>query len=226
MMLMTQGEMEEKSFRLKSIMNMPHDAAIFIDTTTRVTFEPQQYAYDTATLRDRRSDIRRLDKTIQAMQLNQQVMRYQAKPDFKIRFDHMQPIGDMPTQFTAMAMVSIPIAPWSSRMYRSEVKGMQYDIEAMKRSREAVLLETRGMLAGMSSRLVRMQQQLENYRSKIIPSLRKNYHATLLAYEENREQLPMVIDGWEALNMAQLEYLDKKGEYYTMIVTYEKQLEK
>ena len=138
----------------------------------------------------------------------------------------MQPLGNMPTQFTAMGMVSIPIAPWSSKMYKAEVKGMQYDIEAMKKGREALLLETRGMLAGMSVQLIRMQQQLDNYQTKIIPALRKNYQTLMLAYEENREQLPIVIDGWEALNMAQMEYLEKLEGYYNMIVNYEKELEK
>ena len=138
----------------------------------------------------------------------------------------MQPIGNMPTQFTAMAMVSIPIAPWSSKMYKSEVKGMQYDIEAMKKGREAILVETRGMLAGMGSQLARMKQQLTNYETKIIPALKKNYQTLMLSYEENREQLPIVIDGWEALNMAQMEYIEKSEEYFNMIVRYEKELEK
>ena len=138
----------------------------------------------------------------------------------------MQPIGNMPNMFTAMAMVSIPIAPWSSRMYKAEVKGMQYDIEAMKKSKEAILIEARGMIAGMARQLTSMKQQLDSYESKIIPALRKNYQTVMLAYEENREQLPAVIDGWEAMNMAQMQYLEKLEEYYMMIVTYEKELEK
>ena len=40
------------------------------------------------------------------------------------------------------------------------------------------------------------------------------------------EQLPIVIDAWEALNMAQMEYLEKMGAYYKMIVSYEKEIEK
>ena len=48
----------------------------------------------------------------------------------------------------------------------------------------------------------------------------------MLAYEENREELPMVIDAWEAMNMAQADYLEKKSEYYTTIVNYEQELEK
>jgi cobalt-zinc-cadmium efflux system outer membrane protein len=226
MILMTLGDIDEKQFRLKTLMNFPPDANIMVDTTTRVTYESNQLIYDTAALSTQRSDVRQIEKTIQVMRLSQELQKYQAKPDFKIRFDHMQPLGNMPSQFTAMAMVSIPIAPWSSKMYKSEVKGMQYDIEAMRKGREALLIETRGMLAGMASKLVRMQQQLENYNTKIIPALRKNYQTMMLGYEENREQLPIVIDGWEALNMSQMEFLNKLEEYYLMIVSYEKELEK
>ncbi len=227
MLLMTQATIEEKSYRLKTLMNIPAKDSIMIDTATVVDFKTNQSIYDTAALGASRSDIKQIDQTIEVMRLNQQLQQYQAKPDFKIRFDHMQPIGNMmPSQFTAMAMVSIPIAPWSSRMYKAEVKGMRYDIEAMKKNREAILNEARGMLAGMATQLTRMKQQLNNYETKIIPALRKNYETVMLAYEENREQLPMVIDGWEAMNMAQMEYLDKVEEYYTMIVRYEKELEK
>ena len=226
MILMTEGEIEDSRFRLKALLNVPALDSINIDTATVVDFKPEAILADTINLRDQRSDVKQINKTIEAMQLNQRLQKYQAKPDFKIRFDHMQPIGDMPSQFTAMAMISIPIAPWSSRMYKSEVKGMQYDIEAMKKSREAILIETKGMLTGMVSRLLRMKQQLRNYDTKIIPALRRNYQVLMLSYEENREQLPMVIDGWETMNMAEMEYLNKLEEYYKMIVSYEKETEK
>lgn len=226
MQTMTLGEIDEKQFRLKSLMNLPLDAQIKVDTSTRVAYEPNQLIYDTASLGQQRSDVRQINKTIDVMRFNQQLQRSQAKPDFRIRFDHMQPLGNMPTQFTAMAMVSIPIAPWSSKMYISEVKGMQYDIEAMKRGREGILIEARGMLAGMAAKLARMKEQLNNYETKIIPAFRKNYETVMLAYEENREQLPLVIIAWEALNMAQMQYVEKLDEYYNMIVSYEKELEK
>lgn len=226
MTIMTTSVIESSSFRLKSLMALPVTDSIMIDTSTIIEFEPNQIIYDTAALSQQRSDIRQIDETIEVMRLNLRLQRLQAKPDFKIKFDHMQPIGNMPSQFSAMAMISIPIAPWSSRMYKSEIKGMQYDIEAMQKGREGILIEARGMLSGMATQIVRMKQQLENYETKIIPALRKNYETLMLAYEENREQLPIVIDGWEALNMAQMEYLERMEEYYTMIVSYERELEK
>jgi len=226
MTIMTTSVIESSSFRLKSLMALPVTDSIMIDTATTVEFEPNQIIYDTAALSQQRSDIRQIDETIEVMRLNQRLQKFQAKPDFKIKFDHMQPIGNMPSQFSAMAMISIPIAPWSSRMYKSEIKGMQYDIEAMQKGREGILIEARGMLSGMATQIIRMKQQLDNYETKIIPALRKNYETLMLAYEENREQLPIVIDGWEALNMAQMEYLERMEEYYTMIVSYERELEK
>jgi outer membrane protein, heavy metal efflux system len=226
MLLMTQASIEDKSYRLKALMNLPPADSIMIDTTTAIDFRMENISRDTTGLSNHRSDVAQIDQTIEVMRLNQMLQKSKAKPDFKIRFDHMQPIGDMPKQFTAMAMVSIPIAPWSSKMYRAEAKGMQYDIESMRKSREGIVKETRGMLFGMVSQLSGMKQQLENYDKKIIPALRRNYQSLMLAYEENREQLPIVIDGWEALNMAQMEYLNKMEEYYMMIVNYEKELEK
>jgi outer membrane protein, heavy metal efflux system len=227
MQLMTQSAIDEKNYRLKSLMNIAHDVEIKIDTTISIKYDVNQLIYDTAAIGDQRSDIKQIDQTIQVMRLNQEMQNIQAKPDFKIRYDHMGPLGSgMPQQFTLMGMISIPIAPWSSRMYKSEVKGMSYEVEAMKKNREAILIEARGMLAGMAAQLNSMQKQLDNYNAKIIPALRKNYQSLMLAYEENREQLPMVLDGWEAMNMAQMEYLNKMEEYYLMIVKYEREIEK
>jgi outer membrane protein, heavy metal efflux system len=227
MMLMTQAEIDEKKYRLKALMNVAHDQPIFIDSTMNITYEANQVLYDTASLGNQRSDIHQIDKTIEVMRLNQQLLNVQSKPDFKIRYDHMGPLGTgMPQQFTLMGMISIPIVPWASKMYKSESAGMSYEIEATKKSRESILTETRGMLAGMATQLNKMQQQIKNYETKILPALKKNYETLMLAYEENREQLPMVIDGWETMNMAQMQYLDKVEEYYLMIVKYEKEIEK
>lgn len=224
--LSTQSDIERYRFELLTLMNLPPTDPIAIDTTTLLTFSPVQIANDTVGLGQQRSDIRRINESIQVMSLNQELQKAGTRPDFKLRFDHMQPIGDMPRQFTAMAMVSIPIAPWSSRMYKAGIKGMEYEIEGMRRSREAILVEARGMLAGTANRIARLKQQLDNYEAKIIPALRRNHETLMLAYEENREQLPPVIDAWDALYMAQLEYLEKLRDYYLMIVQYEKEIEK
>ncbi|HEY8933957.1 MAG TPA: TolC family protein [Cyclobacteriaceae bacterium] len=227
MILMIQGEIEGKRLMLKALMNLPSQFKMDVDTTIQIHFHPDNIFTDTVTIHEQRSDIRQIDKMIETMRLNQQLQRAQAKPDFKIRFDHMSPRGSgMPQQFTLMGMISIPIAPWSSKMYKSEIAGMNYEIEALHKSKEAIIIQTQGELSAMAVQLNSHAQQIENYKTKIIPALQKNYKTLMLAYEENKEQLPIVIDAWEAMNMAQMEYLNQLEEHYLMIVNYEKQLER
>ena len=132
----------------------------------------------------------------------------------------------MPRQFTAMGMVSIPIAPWSSKMYKANVKGMALEIQAMQRERESIVNEAQAMIRSMGLEVNTMHHHLLNYDQKIIPALRKNYDVTMLAYEQNKAELPEVLDAWEALNMANMAYLDDLQELYKMTVNYEKELEK
>jgi cobalt-zinc-cadmium efflux system outer membrane protein len=226
MIFMTENEIIQKNISLNALMNLPKDVRFAIDTVFR-DFDPVEPAVDTTLLANSRSDIRQLNNTIQSMRYAVKLEGYQAKPDFRIRYNHMAPLGQMmPSAYTIEGMVSIPIAPWSSKMYKANVRGMNLQIEAMKRGREAILNEAQGMAAGMAWEIQTTRKQLDNYEQKIIPALERNYETVMLAYEENREELPFVIDAYEALIMAQTQYLDVMRRYYQMIVSYEKQLEK
>ena len=226
MQLMTASQIEQQNVQLNILMNQPKEQRFHIDTVVSVP-EPALLAVDTTSLVTARSDLRQLDRTIQSMRLNVELEQLERKPDFRVRFEHVYPRDNMmPQQFTAMGMVSIPIAPWSSKMYKANTKAMNLEIEAMQRERESIINEAQGMVRNMALELNTMREQTENYRSKIIPALKKNYDVTMLAYEQNSAQLPEVIDAWEALNMAQMEYLNRLQELYLMVVNYEKEIEK
>jgi len=226
MMLMNDNQILQRNINLNQLMNIPGDIRYTIDTLVAFRrFVPEPM--DTGAFAQRRSDVQRIDRSIQAMKLNQVLEGYQAKPDFNVSFNHMIPRGsEMPSQFMLLGMISIPIAPWSSRMYKANVAGMNREIEAMKSERAAILNEAQGMTASMASEIATLERQMENYEKQILPALRKNYQTVMLAYEENREELPVVIEGWEALNMMQMQYLDTLQRYYEMTVNYEKQVEK
>ncbi len=226
MQLMTKNEILQQNVKLNMLMNLPKDLQFTIDTLASIP-EPVLLAADTAYLTGTRSDIRQLDKTIQSMRLGVEQEKLERKPDFRVRFDHMTPLNSMmPNQFTAMGMVSIPIAPWSSKMYKSNTKAMNLEIGAMQREREAIINEAQSMVRSMALELNTKRQQVVNYKTKILPALKKNYDVTMLAYEQNSAQLPEVIDAWEALNMAQMEYLNNLQVLYQMAVSYEKELNK
>ncbi|WP_439883289.1 TolC family protein [Pontibacter sp. MBLB2868] len=226
MLLMTRNEILQQNVQLNILMNQPKEQQFKIDTLVRIP-EPVLLAADTTYLNDSRSDIRQLDRTIESMRLGVEQEKLERKPDFRLRFDHMTPRNSMmPNQYTAMAMVSIPIAPWSSKMYKANTKAMNLEIEAMQRERENIINEAQGMVRTMALELNAKREQVENYRTKILPALKKNYDVTMLAYEQNSAELPEVIDAWEALNMAQMEYLNNLQALYQLTVAYEKELER
>ncbi len=226
MQLMNENEIQMQQTTLKQLMNVPQSMSFSIDTVS-IASEFQILSVDTVLVTQKRSDLHRLDRTIQSMRLNQHVEKAQGKPDFNLSFSHMISVGqDMPNQFMLLGMVTIPIAPWSAKMYKANSKAMDYEIESMKSERLAIMNEVQGMTTNMISEIKTFKQQLTNYEQRIMPVLKKSYETLMLSYEENKEELPMVIDGWETLNMTRLQYLDTKLKYYEMIVSYEREIEK
>ncbi|WP_293914958.1 MULTISPECIES: TolC family protein [unclassified Sphingobacterium] len=221
---MQEGEIGRAMATLNGMMNQPGNTAFTIDTT----YVPQFIvagSLDTASLATVRKDIVKMDHNIQSMQLNISAMKKQSNPEFRFRFDHMSPFGSgMAKAYSVMGMVSIPIAPWSSKMYKSEIKGMQYEIQAMEMEKAAMLQETQGMLYGMQYQIKTMQQQIQAMEKTIVPTLRKTLEVNVLSYRENKIQLPEVITAWEAYNMMQNNVLDEKLKLYLMIADYEKEL--
>ncbi|QEC52560.1 outer membrane protein TolC [Anseongella ginsenosidimutans] len=225
LILMTNSQIIKKNIILNALMNIPDSVRYHIDLG-EPDVDPLLASVDSAYLVQNRSDLLGVERSIESKQLGLELEKMERKPGFSIRFEHMMPYGSMmPNQYTLMGMISIPIAPWSSRMYKSNIKGMQLEIQAMEKEREAMLKRMQGMIRGMTRDIRIMQQQLRNYTEKILPALKKNYEVTLLSYEQSQEELSLVINAWETLNMAQMEYLDKLEAYYLMVVEYEKEIE-
>ena len=224
MIRMQEGTIAKARAWLNSLMNAPGNQLFEPDTTIVPAFVPAA-VHDTATLAALRRDVFKMNENIRSMQLNIESMKKEKLPDFRVRFDHMYPLdGMMPNAFSIMGMISIPIVPWASKMYKSEIKAMQYNIQGMEKERSAMLQETQGMLYGMQYEIRSMQQRLTAMEQKVIPSLRKTMDALFLSYQENKTALPPVIDAWEALTMMQLNVQDEKQKLYEMIVDYEKEL--
>lgn len=224
MLRMEEGAVIKSRSWLNSLMNQPGMTEFTVDTTWEPQFTPAA-GHDTASIAVARYDIRKMEENIRTMQLGIRSMQAEKKPDFRIRLDHMVPLDKaMPKAYSVMGMLSIPIAPWSRGMYRSEIKSMEQNIAAMENERSAMLQETQGMLYGMQAEIRQMDRRITSMENVIIPSLRKALDAGFAAYQENRLQLPAVIDAWEALTMTEAGVLDEKLKRYEMIVEYEKAL--
>src|SRR5579859_1106151 len=142
MRLMNDNQIVQKNILLNQLMNLPAATRFSIDTTLQKKLVGE--VTDTTSLADNRSDVQRIDKSIQSLKLNQALENYQSKPDFTISFNHMFARGaGMPNQFMLLGMISIPIAPWSAKMYKSNVRGITREIEALKFERASLLSELR-----------------------------------------------------------------------------------
>lgn len=224
MIRMQEGDILKARSWLNALMNQPGNEVFAIDSTIEPTFTGIT-TFDTASLATVRQDITRMNQNIASMQLNIEAMKLQRRPDFKIVFDHMPPLDrSMPNSYSIMGMISIPIVPWASKMYKSEAKAMQFNIQAMEKERTGMLLETEGMLQGMQYEIRSMQERINTTEQKIIPALQKSLDVNFINYQENKMQLTQVIDTWEALTMMELSVLDEKLKLYQMIVDYEKEL--
>lgn len=224
MMQMQFGEIGRAKAYLNALMNRIGTTDFIIDTTYEPRFIPTP-RIDTAALAAGRGDVLRMNESIRSMQLNIESMQAQRRPDFRVQFDHMYPLGAMmPNSYSVMGMITIPIAPWASKMYKSDIKAMQLNIRAMEAERSAMLQETQGMLAGMQAEIQSMQRRIAAIETRVIPALQKTFDANYLVYQENRLSITALLDSWEALNMMQMDLLDEKGRLYQMIADYEKEL--
>lgn len=224
MKIMTETEISQRMIELNTLMSRNKELKFDIDTTF-VLKNYETSITDTTIITTNRSDYKALSQNVNLLTSKQLYERSKRLPDFGVKYDHMLAFGSQPQQFSLMAMITIPIAPWSSKMYKSSVSGLNYEIEAMKNQQQSLVNGAGGIIKSIQSQIKNKKQQIDLYEKTIIPSVRKNYQVTLLAYEQNTEELFMALDAWQNLKVAQLGYFDLMNDLLQLQVQYEKQLE-
>lgn len=206
MLLMLDQMIAESNIGLNILMMRDVNTNFQIDTSV----VPRNYASnitDTSSVSNR-SDLTTVSNYIQSMKLEQEIMKIRNRPDFGIRAEHMQMFG-MPNQWSVMGMMTIPIVPWSSDMYRSEDKSIGFQIQAMEQEKLAMELMAKRMLSEKLAMLKYENAQFQSYTLSIIPAYENNLQANLLAYRQNTGDLFVLLDAWEMLLMKKLEAYDK-----------------
>jgi outer membrane protein, heavy metal efflux system len=220
MKLMLEADIAESNIGLNILMGREPNASFRIDTL--ITLPAYTNIPDSASLL-KRSDIAAMESTIQSMELNKKLMGSASRPDFGVRVTHMQML-DMPSTWSVMGMITIPIVPWSSGMYRSEVASMNYEIEAMRQEKNTMLLMINRMSAEKLVMLNNGKKQLENYTTSIVPAYAKNFETALAGYKQNTADFFILLDAWEMLLMKKMERADKENEVLRLSAEYEFEL--
>ncbi len=218
MLLMLNGFIAESNIGLNILMVRDVNTSFRIDTLV----VPKNYSInlaDTSSVSNR-SDITALNKYIQSMKLEQKVMKIGDRPDFGVRAEHMQMFG-MPNQWSVMGMMTIPIVPWSSKMYRSETKSIGFQIQSMELEKQTMELMAKRMLSDKLTMFSYENAQYQSYTKNIIPAYEKNLQANILAYKQNTGDYFVLLDAWEMLLMKKLEAYDKLFNILKLEAEYE-----
>lgn len=218
MLVMLNGVIAESNIGLNTLMVRDVNTPFQIDTLV----SPGNYLFsiaDTASVSNR-SDITALSKYIQSMKLEQKVMKTGARPDFGVRAEHAQMFG-MPNQWSIMGMITIPIAPWSSKMYSSEVKSIGFQIQSMEQEKQTMELMASKMSAEKLAMLNYESQQYQSYTKNIVPAYENNLQANLLAYKQNTGDFFVLLDAWEMVLMKKMEAYDKLFNILKLEAEYE-----
>ena len=224
MMIMRENEIKQKKYVINTLMY--RDKTIDFDIDTSYTLKDyQNSAFDTTLFVSNRSDIKAIEKEISVNIFKQETERTRLLPEFGFRFENMYGWARQPMQFTAMAMVRLPIAPWSAKMNKANIEGLKWKNESLKQQKEMIVNESAGMAYGMRTDVINKTKQIKLYEEKILPALQRNYKAFQLSYEQNTEELFMLFDAWETLNMTHLEYLNQLQQLLTMQVELERILQ-
>lgn len=218
-----ENEITQKRIAINTFMNRDKLLDFSVDTNYAVK-DYSGTVFDSSLFYTSRSDIKAVDKNIQLAYLQQNVEKANLKPQFGIRYDHMFGFGGLPMQYTLMGTAKIPIN-WSTRMNKANIESLKWKAQSMEDQKVSMANEYSGMAYQMQQNIVAKKKQIELFDKNIIPALKKNYESTLLAYEQNTEELFELYDGWETLNSTQFEYLDQLQELLSMQVDLEKLLE-
>ena len=218
------SQIAESNIGLNTLMSRNVNTSFAIDTLLKLRDYSNEYllALDSSQLL--RNDILAVDSRIRSMKFNQRWAATGSKPDFGIQFSHGQMFG-MPKQFSIMGMITIPIVPWSSKMYKSDVKSMGFEIEAMQKEKSTMQLMATQMIREKITMLMYEKKQLDNYDKNVLPSYRKNLESNMLAYRQNTGNFFVLLDAWNMLLMKELERIDKLGQVFTVQSEYEYQRE-
>ncbi len=218
------GDMKMKNVELNTLMNQDKSSMFDADTT----LHPHNYELqlpDTTLISSSRSDIKQFDASIGMLKLQQQYEKSKRLPDYGVSVSHMQAFGMMPNQFSAMGVVTIPIVPWASKEYKSNIKGLDNTANAISFQKQSLINETAGLIAALQTQMKSTKQQLVNYSSNIIPAYYKTYQTSMIAYEQNTEDLFVVLDGLKMYRMAKMNEFDQLNTLLKLQVDYEKQME-
>lgn len=224
MQAMYAGEIRQQRAMLNTLMQRDPATGFEIDTAFLSSWKDLPLLPDTSRIAAR-SDFRAIEQSLRIARLEQEWQRSKLKPEYGLRFDNMFAFGGAPWQFSLMGMVTVPLAPWANKDVKARIDGIDHRLAAFEWQKADFVNQIRGNLADRLVMMQTLQEQIDRYERDIIPNQRKRFQSTLLAWEQNTDELFMTLDAWLELKMSRLGQLDLLQQLLQARTDYEKELE-
>ena len=221
--IMLENDISQRKYMLNTLMARNKSEALEIDSNYQIK-DFNFFETDLSSIINNRSDIKAIDKTKTINDLKIELQKAETLPEFGVKYDHMFAFGNQPQQFSLMGMITIPV-PWSTKMNKANIESFKLKNESLEWQKQMIANEADGMIKGMNSEFLNLNKQYKIANESIIPALKKNYDTAVIAWQNNTGDLFVVLEAWEALNMTQIETLNKLKSILTTQVEIEKQLE-
>ncbi|MBW4362149.1 TolC family protein [Flavobacterium taihuense] len=223
MIVMLENDVSQRKYMLNTLMARDKNEDFEIDSNYEIK-DFNLFETDLSSYINNRSDIKAIDKTKEINNFKIEVEKAGTRPEFGVKYDHMFAFGNQPQQFSLMGMVTIPMA-WSTKMNKANMESYRIKNESLDWQKQMIATEASGMIKGMNTEFLNLKKQYQITQENIIPALKRNYDTAILAWQNNTGDLFVALEAWEAMNMTQIDALDKLKSILTTQVQIEKQLE-
>lgn len=223
MIVMLGNDVSQRKYMLNTLMARNKNEDLEIDSNYEIK-DFNLFETDLSSYINNRSDIKAIDRTKDINNYKIEVEKVSTRPEFGVKYDHMFAFGNQPQQFSLMGMITVPM-PWSTKMNKANMESYRIKNESLDWQKQMIANEANGMIKGMNAEFLNMKKQYQITQDNIIPALKRNYDTAILAWQNNTGDLFVALDAWEAMNMTQIDALDKLKSILTTQVEIEKQLE-
>ncbi|AOW08946.1 TolC family protein [Flavobacterium gilvum] len=223
MIVMLENDISQRKYMLNTLMSRDKNVDFDIDSNYEIK-DFNLFETDLSSYINNRSDIKAIDKTKEINNYKIEVEKVSTRPEFGVKYDHMFAFGNQPQQFSLMGMMTIPMS-WSTKMNKANIESYRLKNESLDWQKQMIANEVNGMIKGMNAEFLNLKKQYQITQDNIIPALKRNYDTAILAWQNNTGDLFVALEAWEAMNMTQIDALDKLKSILTTQVEIEKQLE-
>ena len=179
-----------------------------------LTYEPRDVRHDSlwAWITRANPELRMADAEVRMADAETQVARRMQYPEFRLGVEYMRRGETMPENMISLnAAMTLPVFRRSKQL--PQIREKRAERERAAAEREDALNRLRFELTNLSTMMKSLEQQIEDYRSAILPQAEQTLEAARAGYIHGRVDFMTVLSSQMTLFMAQHDHLMRISHY-------------